>query len=687
MKDSAMRFVEHDVDGDQVLDLEEFYSMQPKQILDRFSFEQISQWFHEADRDGNGTLCANEFFMWSLGNITSQLGPRALELAFEKYDANKTGELDESEFGAVCNDLGFGSVSSDIFQSLDHDASGVLSYKEVVQGLQGCAVSDPEAKNLLSTIALAATNPQQGGSSQIDTTGWVIKGSGVATVRAELQRLLSSSGARVTDLIRLFDSDCNPSDVTIDDMEFQKAMRERFGFKGSALVLKEIFKSMDEDGGGAIGFDELYEFVHGRRHSLDPRNREKLDFQLVPREEATLDEVAWDGRKGVWALRVLIMGMLHRSKSGPSELLLAWTRRVKRRAGRPGLIRKEFAMRVRDNFFKDEHPDLWDSEVHAAANAAFDEMMGLVRGENFLKKIGIRHLNKWLAASAEEMRIANLAGRAPQSMLYGRVVERLVSELPFKTNGEYAQLLRRRRAAAKALEYKEVEKVDWVEKARDQIAAFCQLPPERAISSAARKMADSSRRPFSARARLHAPAARLGNFDSKPTPQQIIMEWREMQARMPERKPRRRAHDPTSPRLLTTPGRQHATRTLPGSASPRAGATPLFTSRFKATPPVSSRLAAPTTKRSAEMDEEQALAVAESLIASVFPPTRVEMDETPSRRPRRRGGTAKGRAQTPTLRSSRRKLEGLNRLFAMDEPAPRLGGRSLLVPPELVRYT
>ena len=56
------------------------------------------------------------------------------------------------------------------------------------------------------------------------------------------------------DFVKLFDDD-NTGEMLIDDMEFHKAMKTRFGFRGTPWVLDEVFKSIDTDGSGEIGFD------------------------------------------------------------------------------------------------------------------------------------------------------------------------------------------------------------------------------------------------------------------------------------------------------------------------------------------------------------------------------------------------------------------------------------------------
>ena len=78
------------------------HAMQPKHLLETFSTEQIRGWFDEADRDGSGTLCINEFFMWSLQDASAQFGSKALQSAFERYDRDNTGQLDAMEFGKAC---------------------------------------------------------------------------------------------------------------------------------------------------------------------------------------------------------------------------------------------------------------------------------------------------------------------------------------------------------------------------------------------------------------------------------------------------------------------------------------------------------------------------------------------------------------------------------------------------------
>ena len=55
-------------------------------------------------------------------------------------------------------------------------------------------------------------------------------------------------------------------------MEFHKALTGHFGYRGSPWVLDEVFKSIDTDGSGEIGFDELFE-VRGTHVNAHARLR------------------------------------------------------------------------------------------------------------------------------------------------------------------------------------------------------------------------------------------------------------------------------------------------------------------------------------------------------------------------------------------------------------------------------
>ena len=255
---AATRFAEHDTDCNQTLDFEEFLAIQPAIVRDRHSSEEIKAWFDAADRDGNGVLSIDEFFLWSLSNASAKHGAATLAAVFERYDRDGSGYLDAHEFAAAASEMGFGAVAHQIFATLDKNVSGSVSYRELTEKLmQNVHMADAETKRLFTAMLWSwDTGTKEESKSTLDTRRWHLKGDDAESVTTSLRAMLDESGGHVADLLRLFDQDKDTA-LLIDDIEFHKAMRGRFGFRGSGYILNEIFKKLDSDGSGAIGFDEV----------------------------------------------------------------------------------------------------------------------------------------------------------------------------------------------------------------------------------------------------------------------------------------------------------------------------------------------------------------------------------------------------------------------------------------------
>lgn len=151
---------------------------------------------------GDGSISINEFFLWSLGNAADKFGTSALVAAFQKYDEDNTGHLDLLEFEKCVASMGYGTVAHVIFQSLDEDGSGTISYNEILESLKkasnrACHL-DRESKDMLTNIMWS----EKQSCSSIDTTGWVLRGQDAQSIRKELQGRLGHS-ARVVDLVKV----------------------------------------------------------------------------------------------------------------------------------------------------------------------------------------------------------------------------------------------------------------------------------------------------------------------------------------------------------------------------------------------------------------------------------------------------------------------------------------------------
>ena len=389
MKKASCRFAEFDRDGNQHLDFEEFYAMLPSTVHASFTDADVRWWFNSADTDGDGSISVNEFFLWSLHNAQEKWGSNALEAAFVKYDGDGTGHLDALEFARAAEDVGFGAVANEIFEGLENKSTRTVSYRGLVKALSEKVPSDTNTKEMLS--ALVWTYDKQSNEDAaigINTSKWVISGRDVESVQAELRELFNQSEAHVIDLVKLFDQDAaSTMFMQIDDMEFQNTMRTRLGDNGSTQVLEEGFASLDTNGDGFIGFDELFEFVRGRRHSLDERTRKVLQPKAIETPEGvTLDQIVWDEE----VLQFLIRHTLEKHHTGPADLLRVWAGRAA--GAKKGLGIHLLSDSVHSYFFGKSDLDLWEHEVKTVVKDAFKNMVGLLPVCTLLNAVSHRSL-------------------------------------------------------------------------------------------------------------------------------------------------------------------------------------------------------------------------------------------------------------------------------------------------------
>ena len=131
-------------------------------------------------------------------------------------------------------------------------------------------------------------------------------------------------------------------------------------------------------GSGTIGFDELYEFIHGKRHSLDRRyakefmkNKNKtcaMALELPPGATYTLFDLVWD----MDTFRTLLALTLDKYNLTSATLLKAWDD-----TGDGALCQTEFMQKVKSTFFRGASLDLlWKMEVSAVAQKTFHIIAG-----------------------------------------------------------------------------------------------------------------------------------------------------------------------------------------------------------------------------------------------------------------------------------------------------------------------
>ena len=396
MQTHARRFADADHSSDQLIDFDEFKEMLPAKLKKQFSAEQVRAWFDAADRDGSGEISIGEYFLWTLHNTAELHGPDVLALIFGKYDPDNSGQIELDEFQSACDDLGFGLVAQQVFRMLDPDGSGTISLDELTSAVQMGMPTDAESKKLLTSMATTfdSESKAETAATLSRSKEWVVKGSSVAELTHHMRKLISESGAAVIDVVRKFDVDADRS-LLIDQMEFYNALRNEFGYRGPVSLIFALFRALDEDGSGEIGFDELYEFIRGKRHSLDYRNKKVRDLTMAPppdESEYTLSDIDWTEA----SLRLMFHKMLTRSKLGALDVIKAWDN-----DGNGEVQLKEFLQHLGALF--QGHEKTWKEEVEPLSKFIFNRMACTTTRDRIQEvRLSGNELEVWLRKGGEK---------------------------------------------------------------------------------------------------------------------------------------------------------------------------------------------------------------------------------------------------------------------------------------------
>lgn len=316
-----------------------------------------------------------EFFKYSIGPASLEHGSAALDGVFKQFDKDGNGSLDFKELSDAADTIGMGGLANDIlnaFMQTDRDRSGGITYGEMLEELRRASRADSRTILLLTTLIWASesSRPEQSCKVLELAKTWRIKSRDAPALHAELQKLLRDTGCHVADLLALFDHDALVT-RSVDDVEFLAGLKS-FGYKGSAKVASDVFKMIDKSGDGQIGFDELFEFIRGRRHCLDRRNVQVRQMRLQPPPGvSSLENVVWD----VETLRILLQQMLARYGVSIGELMSSWDRN-----GDFTVQRLEFLDGVRGFCSEYERVQLWEREVANVAMEAFTRINASPRG-------------------------------------------------------------------------------------------------------------------------------------------------------------------------------------------------------------------------------------------------------------------------------------------------------------------
>ena len=158
---ALQRFAEVDVDSNQQLNFEEFCMLIPRAVRSQYSIDVMRQWFEDADKDGDGTLSSQEYFVWSLANATAKHGANPIAEACKRFDTRSVGTLDFQQFASLCTSMGYTQHALDIFKSLE-SVGRVANGQVLCNDLESAVLQQGEgaslcqrAKEMLSGLVLS----------------------------------------------------------------------------------------------------------------------------------------------------------------------------------------------------------------------------------------------------------------------------------------------------------------------------------------------------------------------------------------------------------------------------------------------------------------------------------------------------------------------------------------------------
>jgi len=356
-REASLAFLEADANNDGKLTYVEFKDAIGRlrsrtgsiDTIDAKDEQALRELFDSIDGNKNGFVEMDEYFLWTIDMSTKQ--GCGLESLFKKYDTTGEGLLDANEFALAVEDLGFSATfAHDLFVDLDDDNSGAVSYSEITQTLKArVGELGADSKKLLTSLAfhdshawnaaqkvdvrtgrrlLKASAPAADGPPSDDvlqalkatqaSTASELKGPDAESLRKQLQELLAANAMRDSDLYNLLTMPLvrgDPSQPLTKHL-FVRGIQE-LGYSGAPGMLVNLFKRIDSDKTGIIGFAELREWMTGKMRRTTRARETHLLYGL---KGVTLRDIKWTPKR----LRREMVRMLQRAELAPIDMVRAW---------------------------------------------------------------------------------------------------------------------------------------------------------------------------------------------------------------------------------------------------------------------------------------------------------------------------------------------------------------------------
>ena len=391
-RDAASAFFDADVDGNTRLSFEEFASAVPPEHRRNMDDAKLRALFDSADTDGSGEISMDEFFLWTLGIVESQTGSgveaifrkcaaarlrkrrvraslciipatcstpgihsyvlRLNQRCLRRYDTDHCGKLDASEFALACEDLGFSSISHDLFLELDPDGSGTVSADELMGAIRQRGASR-EAKRFLYGLSMSEMAVEL-----VGWTSWELPTTSTTAVRDYFRTMLREHQppAKPSDLHRLLTRG-KRGFMSVE--QFQAAMY-RIGLSSKfehMWLVEALFRELDCDRSGRLGERDFVEWMNDSSGIAEKARNLTLT-------KPVRHDVSWTPD----LLREALQSALLDADIAPLHLLRAWDSDQEGR-----LERKEMVTNLKRTV---DDPELWEAQLRDVALQTFLNVSG-----------------------------------------------------------------------------------------------------------------------------------------------------------------------------------------------------------------------------------------------------------------------------------------------------------------------
>ena len=315
---ASMSFIQNDENNDKRLDFNEFRKTLPVHLCESPE-EVVQELFNIADVDGDGCISQTEYFMASMRWAVENSGASSiLKDTFKAFDKTGDGQLNLQEFTEMADNFGFGDVGHVVFQEMDFDQSGCVSYNELYRMLKArCNNMSYDAKRLITTCTFVGFQHDRCAQSAMALDVTPFKAEEAEEVRQVVQSRMLAAMAKPLDVWHLLLQSCRAS-RKLTRPKFLVAMRKALGYHGSSHLLESIFDELDDDLGGIVSYPEFLDWINGK-----PQRRRRARM-LNLRDHREESDSAWPDI--VWSeslLRKEFLNMLSRTDISPLDLVNA----------------------------------------------------------------------------------------------------------------------------------------------------------------------------------------------------------------------------------------------------------------------------------------------------------------------------------------------------------------------------